>query len=54
MSLTARGAATLAETERGHRRLAASLFGHLPARQLDAFAEGLDHVLARLREEPGR
>jgi len=48
VSLTERAAATLAEMETEHGRLAELLFGGMP--HYDAFAEGLDHVTDRLRE----
>jgi DNA-binding MarR family transcriptional regulator len=50
VSLTERGAATVAEMARGHRELARQLFGDLPPAQLAAFGGGLAHVTGRLRE----
>jgi DNA-binding MarR family transcriptional regulator len=48
VSLTARAAATLAEMDAEHDRLASLLFGDMP--RFEAFAAGLDHVTDRLRE----
>ncbi len=50
VSLTRRGVSAMEEMERAHRELAELLFGELSARQLRAFAGGLEHVLSRLRE----
>ena len=50
VSLTERGAATMAAMDRGHRELAALLFGDMSGREFGAFAAGLDHVVRRLRE----
>ncbi len=50
VSLTPHGTATLGRMARGHQELARTLFGGLPADRLAAFADGLDHVAARLRE----
>jgi DNA-binding MarR family transcriptional regulator len=49
VTLTERGAATLAAMDAGHRELAALLFGEMSERQLGSFLRGLDHVLIRLR-----
>jgi len=51
VSLTDRGASTLAEMDRGHRELATLLFGDMADRQFGSFVDGLGHVLRRLREE---
>jgi len=51
VSLTDRGASTLAEMDRGHRELATLLFGDMTDRQFGSFVDGLGHVLRRLREE---
>jgi DNA-binding MarR family transcriptional regulator len=48
VSLTERAAATLAEMDAEHARLAMLLFGGMP--RFEAFAAGLDHVTDRLRE----
>jgi DNA-binding MarR family transcriptional regulator len=48
VSLTDRAAATLAEMDAEHGRLAELLFGDMP--RFDAFAAGLDHVIDRLHE----
>ncbi|HYH88878.1 MAG TPA: MarR family transcriptional regulator [Solirubrobacteraceae bacterium] len=50
VALTERGAASLAEMEKGHRDLAALLFGDMAERELDAFVEALGDVTSRLRE----
>jgi DNA-binding MarR family transcriptional regulator len=50
VSLTERAAATLAEMETAHERLAELLFGDMTDRQYRAFAAGLAHVTDRLRE----
>ena len=50
VSLTERGAVTMAAMDRGHRELAALLFGDMSSREFGAFAAGLDHVVRRLRE----
>ena len=50
VSLTERGAATLAEMDKSHEALADLLFGDMSGRELGAFAGGLDHVVGRLRE----
>ena len=50
VSLTERGATTLAAMDKGHEALAELLFGEMSGRELDAFADGLDHVVRRLRE----
>jgi len=49
ISLTQHGASVLADMERQHVALARSLFRGMP--QFDAFVDGLDHVLGRLRAE---
>ena len=51
VSLTDRGASTLAEMDRGHRELATLLFGDMADRQFASFVDGLSHVLRRLRDE---
>jgi DNA-binding MarR family transcriptional regulator len=50
VTLTGDGEATAERLAREHEQLAAILFGGLPGERFTAFAEGLDHVLARLRE----
>src|SRR4051812_43806897 len=50
VSFTERGAATAARLERDHTELARLLFAGLPEDRFRAFADGLDHVLARLRD----
>lgn len=50
VSLTERGASTLVEMDRGHQELADLLFGDLSAQRFGAFADGLGHVVDRLRE----
>ncbi len=50
VALTEYGKETLGSMERGHRELAALLFGDLPRAELQAFRAGLDHVTGRLRE----
>jgi DNA-binding MarR family transcriptional regulator len=50
VSLTGRGAATLAEMAKSHAALADLLFGDLSPSRLGAFAGGLHHVVRRLRE----
>jgi DNA-binding MarR family transcriptional regulator len=50
VSFTEHGAATAARLEQEHAGLAQLLFADLPDDRFAAFAEGLDHVLARLRE----
>jgi DNA-binding MarR family transcriptional regulator len=50
VSLTERGAMTMAAMEVGHRELAEQLFGDMTERQYRAFAGGLAHVTDRLRE----
>ena len=52
VSLTERGAASMAQMARDHAALAQLLFGELA--EFEAFAAGLDHVLARLNEALGR
>ncbi len=49
VSLTARGAAAMTQMARSHAELAGLLFGDMAGRQFDAFAGGLEHVLACLR-----
>jgi DNA-binding MarR family transcriptional regulator len=51
VSLTERGASTMAEMDARHRDLALSLFGDMPREQLAGFLAGLDHVKDRLRYE---
>ena len=48
VSLTEHGAAVMGAMARDHEALAERLFGDLP--ESEAFAAGLDRVLARLRE----
>jgi DNA-binding MarR family transcriptional regulator len=48
VSLTDRGAVTLAEMDRSHKELAGLLFGEMSGEEFDAFAGGLAHVLTRL------
>ena len=50
VSFTEHGAATAARLEREHAELARALFADLPEDRFRAFADGLDHVLARLRD----
>ena len=50
VSLTEHGASALAEMDRSHRELAKLLFGDMSGRELRSFADGLDHVMSRLRE----
>jgi DNA-binding MarR family transcriptional regulator len=50
VSLTDRGAVTLAEMDRSHKELAGLLFGEMSGEEFDAFAGGLAHVLTRLRD----
>ena len=52
VSLTERGAASMAQMARDYRELAQLLFGQLG--EFEAFAAGLEHVLARLNEALGR
>ena len=47
--LTEHGRSTLAEMDRGHREAAELLFGDMPGHRFDAFVEGLEHVVSRLR-----
>lgn len=49
VTLTEQGAETVAELRRGHAELAELLFGGLAERRFDAFAKGLDEVVATLR-----
>jgi DNA-binding MarR family transcriptional regulator len=53
VAFTDRGARAVEALEASRRELAASLFAGLADEQLDAFAAGLDHVLARLEELAG-
>lgn len=50
--LTARGSDSMREMARGHQKLARLLFGDLE--EFEAFATGLEQVLARLDEALGR
>jgi len=50
VSFTPHGAETAARLEREHAEFARILFADLPDDRFRAFADGLDHVLARLRE----
>jgi DNA-binding MarR family transcriptional regulator len=50
VALTSHGARVLAEMDREHKELAQLLLGDLSATELDAFAGGLAHVIARLEE----
>ena len=50
VSLTERGATTMAAMDSAHQELAALLFGDMSGREFSAFAAGLDHVVRRLRE----
>jgi DNA-binding MarR family transcriptional regulator len=50
VSLTERGAATMAAMDSAHQELAALLFGDMSGHDFSAFAAGLDHVVRRLRE----
>ena len=50
LALTERGAASLAEMDKGHRDLAALLFGDMAERELGAFVDALGHVTSPLRE----
>jgi DNA-binding MarR family transcriptional regulator len=52
VSLTERGAGSMAQLARDHQALAELLFGEL--RDFAAFAAGLEHVLAKLSEALGR
>jgi DNA-binding MarR family transcriptional regulator len=52
VSLTERGAASMAQMAREHQELARLLFGRME--EFEAFASGLGHVLARLNEALGR
>ena len=49
VALTEHGRSTLAEMDRGHREAAELLFGDMPGHRFDAFVEGLEHVVSRLR-----
>ncbi len=49
ITLTQRGVATASDLRRGHEQLARTLFEGMPAQQLDAFADGIDHVLRVVR-----
>ena len=50
VSLTERGISTLDGMDQSHRELAEGLFGGMPPERLEAFADGLGHVLGRLRD----
>jgi hypothetical protein len=50
VSFTDRGAAVADRLARDHTELARILFAGLPEERFRAFTDGLDHVLARLRE----
>lgn len=50
VSLTGRGASTLTQMDRDHRKLARLLFADMSGPQLGAFVDGLGHVTSRLRE----
>lgn len=50
VSFTEHGAATAAEMERGQLEFARILFEKMPDHRLDGLVEGLNEVLARLRE----
>jgi DNA-binding MarR family transcriptional regulator len=51
VSFTEQGARTVKEMDNGHKQLAESLFSEIPDKQFDALVEGLDVVLAQLRNE---
>jgi len=51
VTLTQHGMATFAQLDRGQEALAQLLFSSMPARQVEAFVDTLDHVLARLRDQ---
>lgn len=51
--LTAAGTAALEAMAVGHRELATTLFGEMGAAELHGFADGLEHVAARLHEAAG-
>jgi len=51
VTLTQHGMATFAQLDRGQEELAQLLFSSMPARQVDAFVDTLDHVLGRLRDQ---